>query len=161
MRIEGVGIVLACFLCCCACGSTEDKRIVPKARKATTTLIKNTVTTDELKQLSDYSFFTGELKDLIPADKVYPYAVNTPLFSNYAEKARFIYLPEGKKMTFTQQGAFAFDKGAILIKNFFYHEIQGDTLSPRKIIETRLLIKEEKAGSRLIISGMSSKLMLT
>ena len=91
MRIEGVGIVLACFLCCCACGSTEDKRIAPKARKATTTLIKNTVTTDELKQLSDYSFFTGELKDLIPADKVYPYAVNTPLFSNYAEKARFIF----------------------------------------------------------------------
>ena len=149
MRIKGVGIVLACFLLCCACGSTEDKRVAPKARKANKILIKNTVATDDPKKLSDYSFFTGELKNLTPADKVYPYAVNTPLFSNYAEKARFIYLPEGKKMTFAQQGSFAFDKGAILIKNFFYHENEGDKDSPRRIIETRLLVKEEEGWKPL------------
>ena len=97
MRIEGVGIVLACFLLCCACGSTEDKRVAPKARKANKILIKNTVATDDPKKLSDYSFFTGELKNLTPAAKVYPYAVNTPLFSNYAEKpALFIYQKERK-----------------------------------------------------------------
>jgi len=149
MRIEGVGIVLLYFLICCSCGSTDDKRVAPKARKATTTLIKKTIATDDPEQLSDYSFFTGELKDLIPADQVYPYAINTPLFSNYAEKARFIYLPKGKKMSFAQQGPFVFETGAVLIKNFFYHEIQGDTLSPRKIIETRLLIKEEEGWKPL------------
>lgn len=149
MRIEGVGIVLAFYLIICSCDSTEDKRVAPKARKATTSLVKKTIATDDPKQLSDYSFFTGELKDLNPAEKVYPYAVNTPLFSNYAEKARFIYLPQGKKMQFTQNGSFTFDKGAILIKNFFYHETQGDTLSPRRIIETRLLIKEEKGWKPL------------
>ena len=149
MRFEGVGIVLAFYLIICSCDSTEDKRVAPKARKATTSLVKKTIATDDPKQLSDYSFFTGELKDLNPAEKVYPYAVNTPLFSNYAEKARFIYLPQGKKMQFTQNGSFTFDKGAILIKNFFYHETQGDTLSPRRIIETRLLIKEEKGWKPL------------
>ena len=35
-------------------------------------------------------------------------------------------------MTFTQQGAFAFEKGAILIKNFFYHEIQGTPYHPER-----------------------------
>ena len=149
MQIDGVGIVLACFLLCCACNSNEDKRVAPKARKATTTLIKKTIATDDPQKLSDYSFFTGELKDLIPAQQVYPYAINTPLFSNYAEKARFIYLPKGKTMNFTNNGSFDFDNGAILIKNFFYHEREGDIASPRRIIETRLLIKEEKSWKPL------------
>ncbi len=144
MRIERVGIVLVYFLCCCACSSKDDKRVAPKARKATTTLLKKTLATDDPKLLSDYAFFTGNLKDLTPAERVYPYAINTPLFSNYAEKARFIYLPQDKKMVFAKQGPFAFDNGAVLIKNFFYHEIEGDTTSPRRIIETRLLIKEEE-----------------
>ena len=149
MRIEGVGIVLACFLLCCACGTTEDKRVAPKARKATTTLIKKTIATDDPKLLSDYAFFKGELKDLTPTERVFPYAINTPLFSNYAEKARFIYLPQGESMDFTANGPFDFDPGAILIKNFFYHAIEGDIASPRRIIETRLLIKEEKGWKPL------------
>jgi uncharacterized repeat protein (TIGR03806 family) len=149
MRIEGVGIVLACFLLCCACGRTEDKGVAPKARKATTTLIKKTIATDDPKLLSDYAFFKGELKDLTPTERVFPYAINTPLFSNYAEKARFIYLPQGESMDFTANGPFDFDPGAILIKNFFYHAIEGDIASPRRIIETRLLIKEEKGWKPL------------
>lgn len=149
MRIEGVGIVLACFLLCCACGTTEDKRVAPKARKATTTLIKKTIATDDPKLLSDYAFFKGELKDLTPTERVFPYAINTPLFSNYAEKARFIYLPQGESMDFTANGPFDFDPGAILIKNFFYQAIEGDMASPRRIIETRLLIKEEKGWKPL------------
>jgi uncharacterized repeat protein (TIGR03806 family) len=149
MKIGVIGIVLACFLLCCSCSSTEEKRVAPKARKVTTTLIKKTITTDDPKKLSDYSFFSGELKNLIPAEQVYPYAINTPLFSNYAEKARFIYLPQGKKMTFAQLGAFTFDNGAILIKNFFYHESEGDKDSPRRIIETRLLIKEQEGWKPL------------
>ena len=149
MQIDVVGIVWACFLFCCSCGPNEDKRIVPKARKAPSSLLKKTIETNELKQLSDYSFFEGELKELHPATQVYPYAINTPLFSNYAAKARFIYLPEKKKMTFAEQGPFTFDNGAILIKNFFYHDIAGDTASPRRIIETRLLIKEEEGWKPL------------
>ena len=149
MRIDVVGIVLTCFLLCCACGTTEDKRVAPKARKVTSTLIKKTIATDDPQKLSDYAFFKGELKDLTPAERVFPYVINTPLFSNYAEKARFIYLPKAKTMAFAQQGPFSFDNGAILIKNFFYHEIEGDTTSPRRIIETRLLIKEEEGWKPL------------
>ena len=52
-------------------------------------------------------------------------------------------------MDFTANGPFDFDPGAILIKNFFYHAIEGDIASPRRIIETRLLIKEEKGWKPL------------
>ncbi len=131
-RIDGVRIVLSCYLLCCSCNTKEDKRIAPKARKATTSLLKKTIKTDDPKRLSDYAFFTGELKDLTPAKRVYPYAINTPLFSNYAKKARFIYLPEGKTINFKDNGPFEVEEGTILIKNFFYHEDEQKENSPKK-----------------------------
>ncbi|MFW5659024.1 MAG: hypothetical protein ACOCZ8_03470, partial [Bacteroidota bacterium] len=47
------------------------------------------------EQLSDYGFFAGELKQQMPAADVHPYELNTELFSDYAYKARFVYVPEG------------------------------------------------------------------
>jgi hypothetical protein len=49
------------------------------------------------EKLSEYGFYKGTLANLEPADDVIPYALNTPLFSNYAEKLRFIKLPAGSK----------------------------------------------------------------
>ena len=40
--------------------------------------------------LSSYAFFTGELRALQPNARVMPYEVITPLFSDYAHKARFV-----------------------------------------------------------------------
>lgn len=147
--INGVRLVLSCYLLCCACSTKKDKRIAPKARKASATLIKNTIETNDPKLLSAYAFFSGELKKLSPAAGVYPYAINTPLFSNYAQKARFIYLPQGKRMQFKENGPFSFETGAVLIKNFFYQENEQSENSPRRILETRLLIKEEKGWKPL------------
>lgn len=99
--------------------------------------------------LSEYGFFMGNLADLTPKNDVFPYEVNAPLFSDYAEKARFIYLPEGQKMTYQPREAFDLPRGAIIIKNFFYW---NDARSPqlgRRILETRLLIKEEKGWKAL------------
>ncbi|MFM8371864.1 MAG: hypothetical protein ACKOCO_05730, partial [Bacteroidota bacterium] len=70
--------------------------------------------------LSGYMFFTGNLSDLTPADGVFEYEVNAPLFTDYAEKKRFIYLPAGTSLTYTAQGAFDFPAGSAIIKNFFY-----------------------------------------
>ena len=52
-------------------------------------------------------------------------------------------------MDFVKNGSFDFDNGAILIKNFFYHQTQGDINTSRRIIETRLLIKQEKGWKPL------------
>ncbi|MFM2401245.1 MAG: hypothetical protein RI950_762 [Bacteroidota bacterium] len=43
------------------------------------------------ENLSDYGFFKGTVKDQIPADGVMPYALNSPLFSDYASKLRNLW----------------------------------------------------------------------
>ena len=100
-------------------------------------------------KLSDYGFFTGKLSDLAPADNVYAYAVNAPLFTDYAEKARFIYLPSGQKMQYDSVRAFSFPVGAVIIKNFYYYHNAAQPEAGRRILETRLLVRDEKGWKAL------------
>lgn len=97
------------------------------------------------QKLSEYGFFSGDMRLLQPADRVYPYEVNAPLFSDYAGKARFIFLPGDDKMQYRENGAYDFPEGAIIIKNFYYTEQEKTaTGSDRRLIETRLLLKGAK-----------------
>ena len=100
-------------------------------------------------RLSEYTFFTGKIADLSPAANVFPYEVNAPLFSDYAEKARFVYLPAGQSMVYHAEHAFEFPSGAVIIKNFYYWKDARFPEKGRKILETRLLIKEEKTWKAL------------
>lgn len=100
-------------------------------------------------RLSDYAFFTAPLADLAPAPGVFPYEVNAPLFSDYAEKARFVYLPAGQKMAYHPDAAFDFPVGAVIIKNFYYPHDAAHPEKGRRILETRLLLKEEKGWKAL------------
>ena len=45
-------------------------------------------------KLSDYGFF-DDLNTQSPTDGVLPYQLITPLFSDYADKLRFVYIPTG------------------------------------------------------------------
>lgn len=95
------------------------------------------------EKLSEYNFFQGRLADLSPGREVYPYTINTPLFSNYSEKLRFIKLPPGEKMSYRDSGVFDFPKGTVLIKNFYYPRDFRKPEKGRVIIETRLLVHED------------------
>src|SRR5688572_4092481 len=86
------------------------------------------------QKLSEYNFFTGKLADLIPATSVFPYDINSVLFSNYAEKMRFIKLPHGSKAGYKERGALAFPTGTIIIKNFYYENDFRKPGEGRKII---------------------------
>ncbi len=92
--------------------------------------------------LSEYQFFIGDIAELKPSGEVIPYAVNTPLFSNYSEKLRFMKLPPDGKASFRDSTAFEFPVGTILIKNFFYPLDFRTANGPRRIIETRLLVHQ-------------------
>lgn len=92
------------------------------------------------EQLSDYHFFTGALADLQPNDRVIPYDLNTPLFSDYAHKARFVWMPEGSSANYTAEGVLAFPEGTVLIKNFYYERDEREPEQGRRVLETRLLI---------------------
>ncbi len=91
------------------------------------------------ENLSAYNFFTGKMADLQPAKGLVPYDLNTPLFTDYAVKARFIKLPAGKKITYNDSAVFEMPLGTVLIKNFYYfYDVRKPELG-RRIIETRLL----------------------
>ncbi|MBP6049141.1 MAG: hypothetical protein KA526_06635 [Chitinophagales bacterium] len=94
------------------------------------------------EKLSDYHFFKGALKDLIPNDRVLPYDVITALFTDYAHKARFVWMPEGSTAKYVKEEALDFPVGTVLIKNFFYENDERNSSKGRRIIETRLLIKK-------------------
>ncbi len=96
-------------------------------------------------KLSDYKFFDGELKLQNPSYKVLPYKPASELFSDYAHKKRFVWMPLGSKATYDgDDNILDFPVGAALIKTFYYENVlpAGNT----KIIETRLLIKKRESS---------------
>jgi len=93
-----------------------------------------------LDKLSDYGFFTGNMFDQIPESDIVPYTVITPLFSDYAHKKRFIYMPDGQTATFNgDHEVLDMPDGTIIIKTFYYDNVMPDLTT--KLMETRLLYK--------------------
>jgi len=95
------------------------------------------------QKLSEYNFFTGKLADLLPAEDVVLYDINAVLFSNYAEKLRFIKLPAGTKANYSTDNILELPKQTVIIKNFFYENDFRNPGKGRRILETRLLVNEE------------------
>jgi uncharacterized repeat protein (TIGR03806 family) len=71
-----------------------------------------------------------------------PYALNTPLFSDYAEKYRFVGLPPGAKAAYRADGAFDFPVGTVLVKTFAYPADLRRPDEKVRSLETRLLIRK-------------------
>ena len=95
-------------------------------------------------KLSTYAFFTGDLKNLNPSAKVVPYEPASSLFTDYALKKRFIWMPNGVKASYdADDKSLNFPVGTVLIKNFYYNTIQPGNVT--KIIETRLMIKKSSS----------------
>lgn len=69
------------------------------------------------------------------------YFLITPLFSDYAEKARTVSIPMGTKIVIDSHGMTEFPLGTILTKTFFYWKDKRDTTLGRIIVETRTLEK--------------------
>lgn len=102
-----------------------------------------TNTTEVHNKLSEYTIFQGNLSDLSPSENFKVYELSTELFSDYAEKQRLIKIPEGHTLTSRNDGLPDFPDGTILVKTFYYFNDKRDHTKGKKIIETRLLIKED------------------
>ncbi len=93
-------------------------------------------------KLSDYKFFVGEMKNQVPALGVLEYEPISSLFTDYALKKRFVWMPKGTKATYNgDHEVFNFPTGSVIIKTFYYNNVQPSNTT--RIIETRLLIKKE------------------
>ncbi|MFM5917645.1 MAG: SO2930 family diheme c-type cytochrome [Novosphingobium sp.] len=82
------------------------------------------------QKLSDYGFFF-EPNASTPNLGVKAYRLNTPLWSDGAEKLRFVYIPQGKQAKAQGEGLLDLPVGSALIKTF---KFDG------KLIETRVLL---------------------
>jgi uncharacterized repeat protein (TIGR03806 family) len=93
------------------------------------------------EKLSDWNLYIGKLSDLKPNQGVIPYELNMPLFTDYASKSRFIWMPQGKSAEYKEEDTFVFPLGTIISKTFYFQGASiGDSAVPHKLIETRLLI---------------------
>jgi uncharacterized repeat protein (TIGR03806 family) len=93
--------------------------------------------------LSEYQFFTGNLKDLEPDFGVTPYTLNSTLFTDYAKKKRFVWMPNNTRATYISDDVpLNFPVGTILIKNFYYDNVLPN--NETQIIETRLMIRKNE-----------------
>ena len=71
-------------------------------------------------------------------ERVIPYDLVNPLFTDYADKQRHVFVPEGKTASYNISDVFEFPVGTVLVKSFGY----GKGEDAYKI-ETRLLIHKE------------------
>lgn len=96
---------------------------------------------DPAPTLNAYHLFTDAGGRFANAGVV-PYALNTPLFSDYAEKFRFVALPPGKQAGYRADGALDFPVGTTLVKTFAYPADFRRPDEKVRLIETRLLIRK-------------------
>jgi uncharacterized repeat protein (TIGR03806 family) len=119
----------AALLACLSIGASE----VPRVNDAL-------ILGDSLPpKLSDFGLLMGR-QGITPAAGVIPYSLSTPLFSDYAEKYRFAYVPAGKRITYSRDDVMAFPVGSVLIKSFGYPADLRKPTENLRILETRLLI---------------------
>lgn len=106
--------------------------------------------------LGEFGFFIDGAGQT-PAAGVTPYRLNTPLWSDGADKLRFLYLPPGTRAKAQGDGLLDLPVGAALIKTFRF----GD-----RLIETRVLLhrasgwvalpyrwNDEQTEARLVLAG--------
>jgi uncharacterized repeat protein (TIGR03806 family) len=101
-------------------------------------------------------------------ERVVPYDLNSPLFSDYAHKLRTIWMPPGAGAKYASEQSFDFPVGTVISKTFYYPRAalgnaavvrtydqsrdfagQGLDLKNVRLIETRLLVRRERGWEAL------------
>lgn len=120
-----------------SCSDDEEEQYVPVSP------VVVDLTQVPYPKLSDYKFFEGELKNLTPSLNVIPYEPASVLFSDYAHKKRFVWMPIGSKATYNGDGnILELPVGSVLIKTFYYDNVQNFAAGTTRIIETRIMIRK-------------------
>lgn len=106
--------------------------------------------------LSAWGLFRGTGWTLEPNASVIPYELNTPLFSDYAEKYRTLWVPPGQVATYRDAEVFDLPVGTILSKTFMYpvngsvpeakgtRRTAGNADKRYRPLETRILVHAKR-----------------
>ena len=143
--------------------------VIARATPPPATVNDEAVIGDELpRTLEEFAFFRDRAaRD--PSPGVIAYRLNTPLYSDGAEKLRYVYVPSGQTMAAQDNGLLDLPVGSALIKTFAFGE--G---SEQRFIETRVLLhrtdgwvalpyvwNEEQTEAKLAVAGARRELVTT
>ncbi len=109
------------------------------------------LTTENAVNLSDYQLFNNQCDPSSnPNARGLPYDMAIPLFTDYASKYRFIFVPTDTKATYKADEVFDFPVGSVITKTFTIPVDTSDRgITKEEIIETRLLIKRNNGWTTL------------
>jgi len=100
--------------------------------------------TEFCNNLSDYNLFSDATDPTEnPNGRGIPFSLNTPLYTDYATKYRFVFVPDGETATYSEHEVMDFPVGTVLVKTFALPDDTSDRDGAETIIETRLLINRE------------------
>jgi uncharacterized repeat protein (TIGR03806 family) len=114
------------------------------------------------ERLSDWGMLLLTDQGLTPNEGVVAYGLETPLFSDYAQKLRTIWLPEGASVPYTE-GMLDYPVGTVLTKTFYYPEAEDGSVlaeaaadaaavdpATHRIVETRVLVRRADGWEALV-----------
>jgi len=99
---------------------------------------------ENCQNLSDYNLFVDPTDPTSnPQSPGIPYKLNTQLFTDYASKYRFVFVPPGTTANYSEHEVMEFPVGSVLVKTFSIPKNTNDREGIEHVIETRLLIHRE------------------
>ncbi len=120
------------------------------------------------EHLSDWHVVFRSADRLALNERVVPYDLNSPLFSDYAHKLRTLWMPPGASAQYAPERSFEFPVGTVITKTFFYPKAAGGAqavartydvahdfagtgldLTQVRLIETRVLVRRERGWEAL------------
>ncbi|WP_208764188.1 SO2930 family diheme c-type cytochrome [Shewanella aestuarii] len=106
----------------------------------------------DCQTLSDYGLFIDPSNPTQhPRSPGVLYQLSTELFSNYASKYRFLFLPQGAVIDYQAKGVMSLPVGSVLVKTFALpYDTQVNSAENELLIETRLLIHRETGWTALV-----------
>ena len=94
------------------------------------------------EKLSAWRLFVSEAGGWKPNRRVVAYELTNPLFTDYATKRRFVWMPPGKAAVYKAEETFEFPKGTVIAKTFSYPDVS--VKGGERRIETRLLVNGDE-----------------
>lgn len=126
-----------------SCSQDEDYTPVEQPEQTQISPVIFNLEAVPYQNLSDYNFFEGDMASLEPVYGVLPYDLINPLFSDFAKKKRFIWMPSSVKGSYTgDHNVINFPVGTVLIKNFYFENVQPENNT--RVLETRLMIRKNE-----------------
>jgi uncharacterized repeat protein (TIGR03806 family) len=95
-----------------------------------------------VQRLSELGLFVGDPAKQIPRAGLVAYDVNASLYSDGADKRRFVLVPEGTRIQ-TGEDRWQLPVGTYLVKTFSFPRDLRDASRGERLVETRFLVRTE------------------